>query len=562
MSPHEHGLETGSISTSHPMLTPDVSELPLDRNRFTRITRFFGGVILHLILWDIVVRRVASSWVLRSRPQRWRNISRQFRHLALDMGGVLIKLGQFLSSRVDVLPPEITDELQGLQDEVTPVPTAAIFLVLRQELGDLTQRFAEIEPDPLAAASLGQTYRARLIAPDGTYGDRVVIKVQRPNIDLIVRTDLEALRVVARWVMRYKPIRRRADVPALLEEFARTLWEELDYVAEADNAEKFQRVFANDPGVYIPHIYREHCTGKVLVLENVENIKLTDTAALDAADIDRKAVAERLLDVYFHQIFKEGFFHADPHPGNLFIKPLPRPEPDDGLSPTPFQMIFIDFGMVGHVEALTGENLRKVLVSLSQKDARGMTEAFQDLGFLLPGADLERITQAMAKLLDQLWGRNLLDLAQPDPREIAEFSREFRDLLFDFPIQIPQDFIYLGRALGILSGMSSLLDPTINPWYQVEKYAKEFISQRQTQQLGWEVIRHWLQLFISLPPQVERVLSAAERGRIQIQFAPNQALEQRLDRLEKKIGRLNWSVLGAAAMLSATLFYLFRRKEK
>ena len=543
------------------MSTVDVSPTTvstIDRQRYSRIIRFFAGVILHLILWDIFLRRVAGRWVTRSRPRRWRQLSRQFRVLALEMGGVLIKLGQFLSSRVDVLPPEITEELQGLQDEVTPVPAEAISVVLIQELGSLAERFAEIESEPLAAASLGQTYRARLYAEDHTPGDRVVIKVQRPNIDAIVRTDLEALRVVSQWAMRYGPIRRRADVPALLEEFARTLWEELDYEAEANNAERFQRLFASNPGVYIPRFYREHCTGKVLVIENVENIKLTDLAALDAAGIDRKEVADRLLDVYFTQIFREGFFHADPHPGNLFIKPLAEPDEDNS---TPFQIVFIDFGMVGHVEALMGENLRKVLISVSQKDARALTEAYQDLGFFLPDADLDRITQAQAKLLDQLWGRNLLDLAQPDPREVAEFGREFRDLLYDFPIQIPQDFIYLGRAMGILSGMASLLDPTINPWRQVEKFAQEFISQRQTQQLGWEVVRHWLQLFISLPPQVERVLSAAERGRLQVQFAPNKELERQLDRMEKKIGWLNWSILGAAAMLSGTLLYLFRRKE-
>ena len=542
------------------MSTVDVSPTTvstIDRQRYSRIIRFFAGVILHLILWDIFLRRVAGRWVTRSRPRRWRQLSRQFRVLALEMGGVLIKLGQFLSSRVDVLPPEITEELQGLQDEVTPVPAEAISVVLIQELGSLAERFAEIESEPLAAASLGQTYRARLYAEDHTPGDRVVIKVQRPNIDAIVRTDLEALRVVSQWAMRYGPIRRRADVPALLEEFARTLWEELDYEAEANNAERFQRLFAANPGVYIPRFYREHCTGKVLVIENVENIKLTDLAALDAAGIDRKEVADRLLDVYFTQIFREGFFHADPHPGNLFIKPLTEPDEDNS---TPFQIVFIDFGMVGHVEALMGENLRKVLISVSQKDARALTEAYQDLSFFLPDADLDRITQAQAKLLDQLWGRNLLDLAQPDPREVAEFGREFRDLLYDFPIQIPQDFIYLGRAMGILSGMASLLDPTINPWRQVEKFAQEFISQRQTQQLGWEVVRHWLQLFISLPPQVERVLSAAERGRLQVQFAPNKELERQLDRMEKKIGWLNWSILGAAAMLSGTLLYLFRRK--
>ena len=256
----------------------------IDQLRYRRILRFFAGVIANIIWWDLMVGRlpVARQRAVSSRPQRLRDLAREFRGLAIEMGGVMIKLGQFLSSRVDVLPIEVTQELQGLQDEVPPADNEQVFGLLREQLGDLNRRFVNIERQPLAAASLGQVYRARLRPAGEAEVARVVIKVQRPGIEHLVRTDLAALRVVARWVMRYKPIRKRANVPALLEEFARTLWQELDYRAEADNAEQFAAIHADNPRIQIPRVYREHSTSRVVVLEDVEALKIGDTAALAA----------------------------------------------------------------------------------------------------------------------------------------------------------------------------------------------------------------------------------------------------------------------------------------
>lgn len=539
----------------------------IDRARYQRIIRFFGSVILHLVWWDIVLRRVLAQRALKSRPVRWRHLSRRFRQLAVEMGGVLIKLGQFLSTRVDVLPPEITEELKGLQDEVPAVAAHAIRQVLIEELGDLDQYFQEIEEQPLAAASLGQVHRAWL-HPEGDanleHGRRgvaVVVKVQRPGIKQLVETDLAALRVVARWMVRYPPIRRRADMPALLEEFARTLWEELDYVQEANNAQRFAEMFAGDEGVYIPHVFRRHSTGRVLVLENVEAIKIVDLEGLDAAQVSRSEVADRLLDTYFRQIFNEGFFHADPHPGNLFVQPREDVVDLDADATRPFYLVFVDFGMVGRIETLMGQNLTKLLVSVTQKDARALTEAYRELGFFLPGADLERISEAQARLLDDLWGRNLMELTRPDPREVQALSREFRDILFDFPFQVPQDFVYLGRALGILSGLASLLDPQINPWYQVEKYGRSLIRSREVQRAGWESVVQTLKPLVTLPAQLDRVLSAAERGRLRVEAVPDRKTLRQLERLEHKVRQLQVSVLAAAGLISATLLYLARKKD-
>ena len=547
-------------------LTPLINSngLPDTQARYRRILIFFARIIAHLILWDILGVRVPvlRQWIRSSRPDRFRRWARRFRVLAVEMGGVMIKLGQFLSARVDVLPPEITDELQGLQDEVPPVPSAEIFDVLWAELGDLSLRFAHIEPEPLAAASLGQAYRAYLLPENGATdrGESVVVKVQRPSIEEIVRVDLEALRIVARWVMYYPPIRRRADVPALMDEFAVTLWEELDYEAEADNAEQFAIMFANNDRIYIPAIYRQHSTGRVLTLEDVGAIKITDVEAMTAVGIDPVEVADVLFDAYFHQIFREGFFHADPHPGNLYIKPrtdLEWTEGDEGGRP--FWLIFIDFGMVGRVADLMGENLRKVMISVTQKDARQLTEAYDNLGFFLPGADLERIIEAQDTVLNRIWGRNLLELARPDPREVQELGKEFRDLLFDFPFQVPQDFIYLGRAIGMMSGLVSLLDPQINPWFKIEQYGLELIQQQATEALTWETAVNIIKPYLTTPARIQRLLEAAENGRLQVQNKADRDMLRRLDRLEKRIGQLSWSILSAAGMVTAVLWW---RKKK
>ena len=549
----------------------------IDQSRYRKILQFFSGMIAHVIWWDLVVRRVpgAGQRALTSRPQRYREMARDFRGLAIEMGGVMIKLGQFLSSRVDVLPVEITDELKGLQDEVPPVDTQVVMGLLREQLGDISRRFEYIEPQPLAAASLGQVYRARLKPPRGVSGpgEQVVIKVQRPQIEDMVRTDLAALRVVARWFMRYKPIRTRANVPALMEEFARTLWQELDYRAEADNAEQFARIHADNPRIYIPRVYREHSTDRVVVLEDVEALKIGDVESLTAAGIDPKEVADLLLEAYFTQIFVAEFFHADPHPGNLFVRPQPLLSPsashsgarDDNEQKRVFQLIFVDFGMAVRVPKSMGENLRKVLIGVTQRDARRLTEAYRDLGFFLPGADLERITEAQEVILNQIWGRNLLDLAQPDPREIEAIGREFRDLLYALPFQVPQDFIYLGRAVGMISGLVSQLDPQINPWRQIERYGQQLIRSQSLTHLrerGLGGLVEALRPYLDTPMRIQRLLEEAEKGRLRVQLKTDRDALRQQERLEKRVGQLGWSIVSAAGILSATLIYLERLRDK
>ena len=540
-----------------------------DRRRYRRILWFFARIIGHLIVVDIMLGRLPflHQRIQESRPARLRGMAQRFRVLAVSMGGVLIKLGQFLSARVDVLPADITEELAGLQDEVPPVPFPAIAAVLDQELGDWHSCFADFEQKPLAAASLGQAHRARLrlAAPPVTSDTvgislvdtttNVVIKVQRPGIDEVVRTDLAALRVVARWAMRYKPIRRRANVPSLMEEFARTLWDELDYRAEAANAERFAQIFAAEADVAVPKVYHAYSTGRVLTLENVEGLRIDDVAAMRALGISPTAVAERLLDVYFRQVFQEGFFHADPHPGNIFVRLRPHPVDAPADAPTPFQLTFIDFGMMGNIQTLMGENLRRVLLAVTKRDTRTLTQIYQDMGFFLPGADLDRITEAQDAVLGRIWGRSLQDLARPSPTEVKELGNEFKDLLRTFPFQVPQDFIYLGRAVGMLSGLTSQLHPDVNLWTQMEKYAFEIVGSQQANLFDPKLIIDELRSLLGLPGQVRQVIGLAAAGKLQIHTVEDAGAARRLTRLERRVNRLNYTIFASAALLTGALLY-------
>ena len=538
----------------------------IEDSRFRRIISFFSRMIIHVIWWDLIISQIPllGYRARQTRVMRHRKLAARFRLLAVEMGGVMIKLGQFLSARVDVLPREITDELKGLQDEVPEVPWDQVEVIIRSELGNPFARFALIEEEPIAAASLGQAHRAWLLpsSKDQQLGEPVVVKVQRPNIEKMVRVDLSALGVVARILMRYPPIRRRADVPALLEEFSRTLWEELDYESEADNAQRFAQIHADNMQIGIPQVYRQHSSRRVLVLENVETLKVADLAALINVGIDPKEVANVLLEAYFKQVFQEGFFHADPHPGNLFVRPLANWDGEPGKRP--FILIFVDFGMVGHIPSLMGDKLRKIMIGVMQRDARQLTEAYQDLGFFLPGADTERIIEAQSILLDHIWGRKLLELSRPDPKEVQELATEFRDILFDFPFQIPQDFIYLGRALGMVMGLISQLDPDINPWYQIEKYGRELMFQDggdDARELSREMLLEGIRPYLNMPPRILRLLEMAEKGRIVVQNKPDPSAIKHQEKLEKRLNQLNWSILGAAGMISASLLYLIKRQN-
>ena len=528
------------------------------RGRYFRILTFFAGVITRFILWDIVLRRLGfRGWARRTRSERFRREAVRFRALAIRMGGVMIKVGQFLSSRLDILPPEVTDELANLQDEVPAENFEEIRELAEAELaGPLTEIFASFDSKPLAAASLGQVHRARLkpvngaVEEDTQAGDYqdVVVKIQRPDIASIVEVDLSALRRVGSWLMRYRPIREHADVPALLREFSTTLYEEINYEQEADNAEIFYENFADDPDVHVPRVVRALSTRRVLTLEDVYAIKITDYDEITAAGIDRGEVAERLLGTYLQQIFEDGFVHADPHPGNLFVTPLPT---EEGL-PVRWQLTFVDFGMVARVPDSIKDSLRELVIAVGTRDASRVVKAYQMLDMLLPGADTNLIEQAEAQVFDRFWGMSMKEIRSISPDEVRNFAHQYRDLMLSMPFQVPQNLLFLARTVAILSGMCSGLNPDFNLWLQLAPYARKLVEEETSSGLDYwlDELGEMLQNLLALPGQTSRVLAQAEGSGLLVQ-SPQVSREVRS--LSRSVDRLTGSILFAALLIGGIM---------
>jgi len=473
--------------------------------------------------------------------------------MAIRMGGVMIKVGQFLSSRLDVLPVEITDELSGLQDEVPAEDFDAIRILAETELGarldDLFERF---EPEPLAAASLGQVHRARLRA-DATESEGfqdVVVKIQRPFIEQLVNVDFSALHRVAGWLMRYGPIRKRVSVPALIKELETTVRQEIDYLAEANNAETFRRNFARRKRIHVPRVVRSRTTKRVLTLENVYAIKITDYDAISAAGIDRGEVARVLLDTYLKQIFEDGFFHADPHPGNLFVTPIPATKEKKAS----WRLTFVDFGMVGSVPENLSEGLRELLVGVGTRNASRVIQSFQTLDVLLPGADLKLLEQAERQMFDRFWGMSMNELRNIDHREMAQFAMQFRELMYEMPFQLPHNLLLLGRTVAILSGMCTGLDPNFNLWNQLVPYARSMVSEEGTS--NWDFwldeIGELVKQLVALPAQTGQVFSRIERGELNVNVPQ---VNRQIFHLESAVNRLTGSIVFAAFLFGGVLLF-------
>jgi predicted unusual protein kinase regulating ubiquinone biosynthesis (AarF/ABC1/UbiB family) len=526
------------------------------RRRYFRILFFFGQTFLSVIWWDILLPRLGfRRRSLATRKSRMQSIARHFRSLAVQMGGVMIKVGQFLSSRLDVLPREITDELAGLQDDVAPEPFEPIRALIEAEFGmPLDQKFNRFEREPQASASIGQVYCAQLCATeaDGSPCPSVIVKVQRPRIEEIVETDLSALRVVGGWLQRYKPVSRHANVPRLFEEFSRSLHEEMDYLHEGKNAETFAENFKDQPGIRVPKVIWSHTTKRVLTLEDVEGIKITDNSAIEAAGLDRKAIAKRLVDTYLQQIFEDGFFHADPHPGNLFVQPPPK-----GGYEGDWKLTFVDFGMTGTLPEGTFHGLREVLISIGTQDARRLVQAYQELDVLLPHADLDLLERASQRLFDRFWGKSTAELRKMHREEAQEFLDEFGDLIYEMPFQVPENLILLGRCLGILSGMCSGLDREFNIWQSVSPYTEELVEAEGGGK--WNIlldeILGMLQKLVSLPVKTDALISQISQGRMEVRTP---ALTREVERLTRSQSKIVGAVVFAAFLLGGVQFYIAR----
>lgn len=449
--------------------------------------------------------------------------------LALEeLGPTFVKLGQVLSTRPELLPPAYVNELALLQDSLSPVPESVIREVLENELGGPVESlFEAFDLTPLASASIGQAHAATLL--DGT---DVVVKVRRPGAVEQIEVDLEILQNLAAQAARRWLEAADYDLPGLAEEFARTLRGELDYLAEGRNAERFAENFADDPGVRIPKVFWETTTTRVLTLERLDGYKVSDLAALDAAGIDRPALAAHATRVVAQMIFDDGFFHADPHPGNMFI------EADGRIG-------LIDFGMVGVVDAELRERLGVLLVALARKDPHRIAAALARLSTSQTPVNLRELSADLVPVVELYDGVPLADIS------VGKMIRELLSVLRRRHLQLPREFSLVLKMVIMTEGMGVSLDPD----FQLEEVLGPYAQRLVTNRYSLASLRRHLtdagvdafEIATQLPVQLRRLQTLLDEGGPEVHLRTEE-LDPLVDRLDVISKRVVFGVVGAAVV--------------
>jgi predicted unusual protein kinase regulating ubiquinone biosynthesis (AarF/ABC1/UbiB family) len=472
------------------------------------------GIRILWVSFRILIGYLVFSFVSRLLPQPTKVRGLDALHLknatlfletAVSLKGLMIKVGQFMSARVDLLPKAYTQKLSLLQDEVPPAPIEEIREKIKAELGAPPETlFASFDEIPLASASFGQVHRAVLKVPLSDSTTDVAIKIQYPHIEAIVATDLKAIRLIVLVLQR---IFTHIRFDILTREFERIVRLELNYIAEAKNAEKFHKLFLEDDRFVVPKVVWQFTTERVLTLTMVTGIKINHFDALEKAGVCLKEVAQLLVESYMKQIFLYRFFHADPHPGNLFVQPAGK----KGL-----RLVFVDFGMMQEIDDKTDQGLRKTILAIINRDTPLISRGLMDLGFISRkhrGGRLSEIEQVVQFFMDRY--RDI------SPRAFKTITIDdiAKDLGETFSIysslQVPNLFILAGRAVGMLNGLCSQLDPDANIIDLAQPYAKKFARSRSGIK---EVLRQGKELLsalLSLPAALSSFLELSHGSGVQ-----------------------------------------------
>ena len=417
----------------------------------------------------------------------------------LDLGPTFIKIGQLFSTRADIFSAEYVEELSKLQDRVPAFSYEQVEGIIEQELGKTVPTlFQDFEPVPLAAASLGQVHKATLYT-----GESVVVKVQRPGLKKLFEIDLGILKGIARYFQNHPKWGRGRDWMGIYEECCRILWEEIDYLNEGRNADTFRRNFRPYDWVKVPRVYWRYATSRVITLEYVPGIKVSQYDALDAAGVDRKAIARYGAQAYLHQLLNNGFFHADPHPGNLAVSP-------DGA------LIFYDFGMMGTIKSNVREGLMETLFGIAQKDGDRVVKSLVDLGALAPVDDMGPVRRSVQFMLDNFMDKPF------ENQSVAAISEDLYELAYDQPFRFPATFTFVMRAFSTLEGVGKGLDPEFNFMEVAQPYAMQLMTDNSSSEGNSflnELSRQAVQVSstaLGLPRRLEDTLDKIERGDIRL----------------------------------------------
>ena len=503
-------------------------------------------------IWSFVFKLLSKRWFYNKawsyagavtpekKTKRREEIAVWLRETCLSLGPTFIKIGQLFSTRADLFPIEYVNELSKLQDRVPAFSYEQVKDTIENDFGrSLSELYQSFDPVPIAAASLGQVHVAQLHS-----GEEVVVKIQRPGLTRLFAIDLAILKGIAQYFQNHKEWGKGRDWIGIYEECCRLLWLEIDFLNEGRNGDKFRRNFRGVEWVDVPRIYWRYTSPRVLTMEYMPGIKISHYEALESAGLDRKRLARLGAEAYLRQLLTDGFFHADPHPGNIAVNPA------NG------SLIFYDFGMMGQVQAITRTRLMDTFVGIAQRDAGQVMSALVELGALAEIDDMGPVRRSIQYILDNLMDKPF------EEQSVAAISDDLYAVAYDQPFRFPATFTFVMRAFSTLEGVGKGLDPEFNFMEAAKPYANELMtngSPSEPNGLLGEISRQAAQVgtsALSLPKRLENTLDRLDRGDIRVRVRSIES--DRIMRRNSDLSLVNsYALLLGTFTLSATLLGIF-----
>ena len=481
---------------------------------------------------------IGLQMISRKRREQVDKLTRSERvRMALEeLGPTFVKLGQMLSTRPDLIAVEFIEELSKLQDRVPPFSYAAVSQIIESELGVPPESmFEHFDESPLAAASIGQVHRARL-----KDGEEVVVKVQRPGIRKIIEVDLEIMLHLASLMERHLEEFQLNRPARIVEEFARTLEKEIDYTIEASHIERFSRQFLDDATVYVPKVFRETTTERVLTMEYVEGVKASEIERIEKEGLDRKVITARGADLILKQVFDHGFFHADPHPGNIFVLPGNV-------------ICYLDFGMMGSIDRQSREDFADLVHSVVRRDESGAMHALLMLTQYDEEPDTRLLSRDLADFMGQHLYRPLKDL------HMEKLLQQLMELISRHRLQTPPDLFLMLKALATVEGVGLSLDPEFHMINQASPFVKRVkMEQSHPKRVASDILKSGVdlvRLMQEIPGELRELLRQMKRGKVKMEFE-HRGLEPMQKTYDQISNRIAFSIVIAALIVGSALIVL------
>lgn len=500
----------------------------------------FGFIVEEMDIFQFLqlpARRIREAAEATSEKK---SLGERIRGVIQDLGPTFVKLGQIASTRPDFLPEDIVLSLRKLQDQVDPFPFRQVSNIIESSLQlQIHEVFTKLEEVPLAAASIGQVHLGMLKT-----GERVAVKIQRPAVAQTMKTDLEILEHMAALAERRFEWARRFHIQDMIQEFGKSLLSELDYTIEGKNAEKIAEQFKSDSHIYVPRIYWEYSTKHVLIMEFIEGTKLNQHEQLASKGYNRPQIARRLIQSVFHQIFVEGFFHADPHPGNILILPGEI-------------IAFMDFGMVGRLTPEMKYHFSSLIIALMRQSTDGIIKSIMRIGLIDEDVDMSALREDLDQLREKYYGVPLSQVS------LGVIVNDLFEVAYRYQIRIPADLILLGKTLLTIEGVVEALDPTISIVNMAEPFGRRLLIERlHPKHFGKSLLKDFSdygEMLVSLPRQMKELISMIKKGNVRLEISVPELdlFLRKLDRIGNRISfsivLLSFSIIMTGLMIGSSL---------